>query len=143
MKIQSNLCNLWIFLVSFLLIILISQEALAGNIFRVIGGAGVTKTSFDYEGMESSNHHYGVQFVSYVSDKHAYGIEIASHRVFKSKEKTYEYLSVCIILEAMPYRVLWLNQMGIAGYIWTSHSKSALKMIYTHKQQISKFSKNI
>ncbi len=96
--------------------------ASADSIFRAIGGIGVTQTSLEYAEMDKSNRHYGGQFVTYVSDKHAYGLEVVQHQVFDTKEGPQEYLSVCILLEAKLFKI-WLNQMGIAGYIGSGINK--------------------
>ncbi|MFH1860085.1 MAG: hypothetical protein ABH870_03600 [bacterium] len=98
-------------------------QANADSRFRVIDGIGITKTGYDFEGMNLFNYHYGFQLLTYVSKKNAYGIEIGHHRVFKSDLSTYEYLSVGLVLEAMLYKI-WLNQMGMVGYIGTGDNKN-------------------
>ncbi|MDI6752531.1 MAG: hypothetical protein QME07_06780 [bacterium] len=107
---------------SLLFTMFVLSEAYAENRFRLLGGIGTTKTSFDYAEMDLFNHHYGAQFVHYVAEKYAYGLEIVHHQMFKSKGGAHEYLSVCIVLEAMLHKI-WLNQMGIAGYIGTGDSR--------------------
>lgn len=111
------------FSLSLLFTMFVFSQAYAENRFRTLGGIGVTKTTFDYTEMDIFNHHYGAQFVHYVAEKYAYGLEVVHHQVFKSKEGAYEYLSVCIVLEAMLHKI-WLNQMGIAGYIGTRVNKN-------------------
>lgn len=100
----------------------ISPQVLAADTFRILGGLGLTQTSLDYEEMELLKSNYGGQFLHYVAERYAYGLEIVHHKMFKSKEAAYEYLSVCIVLEAKPYKI-WLNQMGIAGYIGTGDNR--------------------
>lgn len=99
-----------------MLLIICLIQINAENKLRVTGGIGKTITGYDFEKINLFNYHYGLQLLTDVSDKNAYGIELDKHQVFKSDSITYEYLEVCLLLEAKLYKI-WLNQMGMAGYI--------------------------
>lgn len=88
----------------------------AESSIRAMGGVGKTSTSFDYSGKDLLNYHYGGQFVTHVAEKYAYGLEVMQYHAFSSDDGNYDYLSLCIVLEAKLFKI-WLNQMGVAGYI--------------------------
>ncbi len=98
------------------------NKAVAESRFRLMAGAGITQTDYDFPLMDKTGYHYGMQFLSSVSNSNAYGIEIDRHRFFNTSQGAREYISTGIVLEEK--NKIWLRQIGTVGYIGSGDNKS-------------------